>query len=105
MSVRERLKFKLTPSFAGACRACNSEACAYLVHVPTELPQRVADIDVADLLPFSRSPPSGHRYGEAVFQHQEAGDLRVGEGQYDRKRAVDQFSGGVDTCLHVPEDN
>jgi transposase len=35
------------------CRACNVEPYAYLVHVLTELPQRVPDADVTDLLPFN----------------------------------------------------
>jgi transposase len=35
------------------CRACNVEPYAYLLHVLTELPQRVPDADVTDLLPFN----------------------------------------------------
>jgi hypothetical protein len=53
MIVCERLEFNVTPSFAGACRACNVEPCAYLMHVLTELPRRVPDDDVTDLLPLN----------------------------------------------------
>lgn len=35
------------------CRACNVEPYAYLRHVLTELPQRAADADISDLLPFN----------------------------------------------------
>ena len=35
------------------CRACNVEPYAYLLNVLTELPQRAADADVSDLLPFN----------------------------------------------------
>ncbi|MFJ1260763.1 transposase domain-containing protein, partial [Cupriavidus sp. CuC1] len=35
------------------CRACNVEPYAYLLHVLTELPQRAADADISDLLPFN----------------------------------------------------
>jgi transposase len=35
------------------CRACNVEPFAYLNHVLTELPQRAADTDISDLLPFN----------------------------------------------------
>jgi transposase len=35
------------------CRACNVEPYAYLNHVLTELPQRAADTDISDLLPFN----------------------------------------------------
>jgi hypothetical protein len=43
-----------------------------------------------------QSVQSSHRYGEAVFQHQKARDLRIGERQDNRKCAIDQFSGCVD---------
>jgi hypothetical protein len=33
--------------------ACNVEPYAYLLHVPTELPQRAPNADVTDLLPFN----------------------------------------------------
>jgi len=35
------------------CRACDVEPYAYLHHVLTELPQRAADEDISDLLPFN----------------------------------------------------
>lgn len=35
------------------CRACGVEPHAYLLHVLTELPQRVPDADISDLLPFN----------------------------------------------------
>jgi transposase len=35
------------------CRACNVEPYAYLHHVLTEMPQRVSDADISDLLPFN----------------------------------------------------
>lgn len=35
------------------CRACNVEPYAYLLDVLTKLPQRAADADVSDLLPFN----------------------------------------------------
>jgi hypothetical protein len=35
------------------CRACIVEPYAYRVPVLTELPQRAADADVTDLLPFN----------------------------------------------------
>jgi len=35
------------------CRACDVEPYAYLLHVLTELPQRVPDADISDLLPFN----------------------------------------------------
>lgn len=35
------------------CRACGVEPYAYLLHVLTELPQRAADADISDLLPFN----------------------------------------------------
>jgi transposase len=34
------------------CRACGVEPYAYLLRVLTELPQRAADADISDLLPF-----------------------------------------------------
>lgn len=39
------------------CRACNVEPYTYLLRVLTELPQRAADADVSDLLPFSVVKP------------------------------------------------
>jgi transposase len=35
------------------CRACDVEPYTYLRHVLTELPKRMADDDVTDLLPFN----------------------------------------------------
>ena len=35
------------------CRACGVEPLAWLRHVLTELPQRVAEADISDLLPFN----------------------------------------------------
>jgi hypothetical protein len=35
------------------CRACGVEPLAWLRHVLTELPQRAADADIDDLLPFN----------------------------------------------------
>jgi transposase len=35
------------------CRACGVEPLAYLRHVLTEMPQRAADADIDDLLPFN----------------------------------------------------
>ena len=35
------------------CRACGVEPLAYLRHILTELPQRAADADIDDLLPFN----------------------------------------------------
>ncbi|MFS8050504.1 MULTISPECIES: transposase domain-containing protein, partial [unclassified Rhizobium] len=35
------------------CRACGIEPLAYLRHVLTELPQRVIEADITDLLPFN----------------------------------------------------
>jgi transposase len=35
------------------CRACGVEPYAYLLRVLTELPQRAADADIRDLLPFN----------------------------------------------------
>ena len=35
------------------CRACGVEPYAYLLRVLTELPQRSADADIRDLLPFN----------------------------------------------------
>jgi transposase len=35
------------------CRACDVEPYAYLLHVLTELPQRAAEADISDLLPFN----------------------------------------------------
>jgi hypothetical protein len=35
------------------CRACGVEPYAYLLRVLTELPQRAADDDIRDLLPFN----------------------------------------------------
>lgn len=37
-----------------ACRACNVEPLAWLRHVFTQLPQRLNDVDIDDLLPFTR---------------------------------------------------
>jgi transposase len=39
------------------CRACNVEPYAYLLRVLTELPQRAADADISDLLPFNVANP------------------------------------------------
>lgn len=35
------------------CRACGIEPLAYLRHILSELPQRVTDADITDLLPFN----------------------------------------------------
>lgn len=39
------------------CRACNVEPYTYLLRVLTELPQRAADADISDLLPFNVTKP------------------------------------------------
>jgi transposase len=39
------------------CRACNVEPHTYLLRVLTELPQRAADADISDLLPFNVAKP------------------------------------------------
>ncbi|CAB3775349.1 hypothetical protein LMG29542_08731 [Paraburkholderia humisilvae] len=39
------------------CRACNVEPYTYLLRVLTELPQRGADADISDLLPFNVATP------------------------------------------------
>lgn len=39
------------------CRACNVEPYTYLLRVLTELPQRPADEDISDLLPFNVAKP------------------------------------------------
>jgi transposase len=41
------------------CRACNVEPYTYLLRVLTELPQRAADADINDLLPFNVAKPRG----------------------------------------------
>ena len=35
------------------CRACDVDPLAWLTHVFTELPQRAANADIEDLLPFN----------------------------------------------------
>lgn len=40
-------------SLMSTCRACGVEPLAWLRHVLTELPQRAADTDINDLLPFN----------------------------------------------------
>jgi hypothetical protein len=39
------------------CRACNVEPYTHLLRVLTELPQRAADADISDLLPFNVAKP------------------------------------------------
>jgi hypothetical protein len=38
------------------CHACNIEPYSYLRHVLVEMPQRPADADMTDLLPFDYQP-------------------------------------------------
>ncbi|MGZ2505390.1 hypothetical protein ACVINI_005936 [Rhizobium beringeri] len=40
------------------CRACGIEPLAYLRHLLGELPQRAADADITDLLPFKFTKPA-----------------------------------------------
>ena len=39
------------------CRACKVEPYTYLLRVLTELPQRAADANISDLLPFHVAKP------------------------------------------------
>ncbi|VVE59535.1 transposase [Pandoraea sputorum] len=41
------------------CRACGVEPYAYLLRVLTELPQRAANADISDLLPFNFAKSHG----------------------------------------------